>query len=119
MCLVASHRLTLLCSPLLCSAVDNILMKLAREEVPFVRLGRLTSVHPAVRPWTPGGERYPVKTTRQMARLADSVPVVSDSYWAEAYLCAKLMRPAWILVMMYLHLHRRLSDGPHCFMPFS
>ena len=60
-----------------CSAVDNILMKLAREEVPFVRLGREAGVHPAVRPWVPGGERYPRKTTRQLARLADSIPVVS------------------------------------------
>ena len=67
-----------------CSAVDNILMKLAGEEVPFVRLGRLASVHPAVRPWTPGGERYPLKATRELARLADSVPVVSVPgawYW--------------------------------------
>ena len=57
-------------------------MKLAREEVPFVRLGRPSGVHPAVRPWVPGGERYPQKTTRELARLAESVPVVSGS-WGE------------------------------------
>ncbi|KAL4448106.1 hypothetical protein ABPG75_005325 [Micractinium tetrahymenae] len=57
------------------SAVDNILLKLAREELPFVRLGREGSVHPAVRPWLPGGERYPRKTTRELAALAERVPV--------------------------------------------
>ena len=58
-------------------------MKLAREEVPFVRLGRPSGVHPAVRPWVPGGERYPHKTTRELARLAESVPVVSGSWGPE------------------------------------
>ena len=51
-------------------------MKLAREEVPFVRLGRESGVHPAVRPWLPGGERYQRRTTRDLAALA-RVPVVS------------------------------------------
>lgn len=54
-------------------------MKLASEEVPFMRLGREAGVHPAVRPWLPGGARYPQRNTREWARLADSVPVVS---WA-------------------------------------
>ena len=51
-------------------------MKLAREQVPFLRLGREAGVHPAVRPWLPGGERYPQKSTREWARLAQAVPVV-------------------------------------------
>ncbi len=51
-------------------------MKLAREQVPFLRLGRASGVHPAVRPWLPGGERYPQKNTREWARLAEAVPVV-------------------------------------------
>ena len=55
-------------------------MKLAREEVPFVRLGREAGVHPAVRPWLPGGERYPQRSTREWARLADAVPVVGGSW---------------------------------------
>lgn len=82
-----------------CSAVDNILMKLARESVPFVRLGREGSVHPAVRPWVPGGERYPRKTTRELAALAERVPVVSDvclldHTWCNAayVLCSALPR---------------------------
>lgn len=52
-------------------------MKLAREQVPFLRLGRASGVHPAVRSWLPGGERYPHKNTREWARLAEAVPVVS------------------------------------------
>lgn len=51
-------------------------MKLAREQVPFLRLGRASGVHPAVRPWLPGGERYPHKNTREWGRLAETVPVV-------------------------------------------
>ena len=63
-------------SPPLCSAVDNILMKLAQGGVPFVRLGRPSGVHPAVRPFVPGGERYPQTTTTALKQLAETVQVV-------------------------------------------
>lgn len=43
-----------------------------------MRLGREAGVHPAVRPWVPGGARYPLKTTRELARLADCIPVVGQ-----------------------------------------
>jgi hypothetical protein len=75
---LAVPRLTATGVPSSCSAVDNILMKLAAQEVPFVRLGREAGVHPAVRPWVPGGARYPLKTTRELARLADCIPVVGQ-----------------------------------------
>lgn len=42
-----------------CSAVDNVLLKLAAEGVPFLRLGRPGSVHEGVREYTPGSARWP------------------------------------------------------------
>jgi hypothetical protein len=52
-------------------------MKLAGEGVPYVRLGREQTVHPAVRPHLPGGERHPAKTAAALKELAQSIPVVS------------------------------------------
>lgn len=64
------------CCAVLRSAVDNILVKLAAEGVPFVRLGREQTVHPAVRPWLPGGEQHPERTVAALRRLGETVPVV-------------------------------------------
>eukprot|EP00887_Chlorella_sp_A99_P004604 scaffold4.g4604.t1 len=57
------------------SAVDNILMKLAPEGVPFVRLGRPSGVHAAVQPWLLGGERYPRTSTDALKEVAATVRV--------------------------------------------
>lgn len=54
-------------------------MKLAGEGVPFVRLGRENGVHPAVRPFVPGGERYPHRTVAALKELGQSIPVVSHA----------------------------------------
>ncbi len=57
--------------------MDNILVKLAGEGVPFVRLGREQTVHPAVRPFVPGGERHPANTVAALKELGQTIPVVS------------------------------------------
>ena len=62
--------------------MDNILQKLAALEVPFLRLGREAGVHPAVRPWLPGGARAPGRGTAALRRLAAEVPVVSAALLA-------------------------------------
>eukprot|EP00798_Chlamydomonas_sp_ICE-L_P015376 gene15376-21461_t len=59
------------------SAVDNILIKLAAEGVPFLRLGHAKSVHPAVKDWTPGGARYPCKSVSALQDLTRKVRVLA------------------------------------------
>ncbi len=59
------------------SAVDNILLKLVGSEVPFVRLGQPAAVHPAVRPYLPGGAQHPDTSTSGLKDLMQRTPVVS------------------------------------------
>lgn len=61
---------------LLCSAVDNILLKLRKEGVDFLRLGRTSGVHPGVADALPGGTRHPAPTVAAMRQLAATSSVV-------------------------------------------
>ncbi|GAB4823940.1 hypothetical protein N2152v2_010986 [Parachlorella kessleri] len=71
------------------SAVDNILMKLASERVPFVRLGREQTVHSAVRPFLPGGEHHQSRTVAALKELARTVPVVGATCFGVAHAMLK------------------------------
>ena len=61
----------------LCSAVDNLLGKLAAESVPFLRIGRRSQVEPRLHDWMPGGSRYPDTSARGLAATAAAARVVS------------------------------------------
>jgi len=58
------------------SAVDNILLKLARLGVPFIRLGRQATAHPEIHRHMPGGAAYPDRSTAALAAVMDRVKVV-------------------------------------------
>ncbi len=60
------------------SAVDNILLKLLGSPVSFVRLGSGQAVHPAIRPYMPGGERHPNTSVSGLQELMARVNVVSS-----------------------------------------
>lgn len=58
------------------SAVDNVLLKLAKTgDVPFVRVGREERVNPGLREWTPGGARHEAHTAGELAVLVDTVKI--------------------------------------------
>ena len=61
----------------LCSAVDNLLGKLAAEAVPFLRIGRRSQVEPRLHDWMPGGSQYPDTSARGLAATAAAARVVS------------------------------------------
>ncbi|GIL70908.1 hypothetical protein Vretifemale_1573, partial [Volvox reticuliferus] len=58
------------------SAVDNILMKLVGTPVSFVRLGAAQTVHPAIRPYMPGGEQHPDTSVAGLQDVMARVNVV-------------------------------------------
>ena len=58
------------------SAVDNVLLKLLQERLPFLRLGRQESVHPLLQAWTLGGERYPDASVKALRHLSETAQVV-------------------------------------------
>ena len=60
-----------------CSAVDNLLLKLAAEGVPFLRIGRLSQVDQRLHAWTPGGSRYPSTSVGGLQATAKAAQVVS------------------------------------------
>jgi hypothetical protein len=70
------------------SAVDNILLKLAAANIPFIRAGHAHSAHPGVRDYTLGGCRFPDTSTAALQRIAATVPVV----------CPRAMPPGAITV---------------------
>lgn len=88
---------TLSPSPLPCilhpSAVDNILLKLADLGTPFLRLGRSSGVHEGIRPFLPGGERYPDTSVAGLHRLAAEVPVVRRRRWRRRSASGHGLRP--------------------------
>lgn len=63
--------------------MDNLLLKLAEKDVPFLRIGRLSQVEQRLHAWTPGGSHYPdtsvssLRATAQAARVVSSLPVLS------------------------------------------
>ena len=58
------------------SAVDNVLLKLAKTgDVPFVRVGREERVNPGLRDWTPSGARHKACTAGELAALVDTVKI--------------------------------------------
>jgi hypothetical protein len=59
-----------------CSAVDNVLAKLAAEGVPLLRLGRPGTVHPALRGHLPGGVHFPDTSVAGLAAAAAGARVV-------------------------------------------
>ncbi|KAL0046566.1 hypothetical protein WJX82_003944 [Trebouxia sp. C0006] len=59
------------------SAVDNVLLKLLQEGLPFLRLGRPKSVHPMLQGWTLGGERYPDTSVKALRHLSETAQVVA------------------------------------------
>ena len=61
---------------LLDSAVDNILLKLRKEGVDFLRLGRTAGTHPGVADAVPGGARHRAPTVAAMRQLAATSAVV-------------------------------------------
>ncbi|BDA50404.1 DNA replication ATP-dependent helicase/nuclease DNA2 [Coccomyxa sp. Obi] len=58
------------------SAVDNVLGKLADEGVDLLRLGRIGTIHPALRAYTPGGARFPDTSVAGLSAAADGARVV-------------------------------------------
>ncbi len=58
------------------SAVDNVLLKLLQEGLPFLRLGRPESVHPMLQGWTLGGEHYPDTSVKALRHLSETAQVV-------------------------------------------
>lgn len=64
------------------SALDNILLKLAAYDAPILRLGRQSGVHPAMKRYTLGSEKYPDTSATALeliaseARLVSRVPVI-------------------------------------------
>lgn len=59
-----------------CSAVDNVLLKLAERGVPFLRLGSQRAVHPAVRAHLPGGCSYPDTSVAGLRDMSQRARVV-------------------------------------------
>lgn len=59
-----------------CSAVDNVLAKLAAEGVALLRLGRLAQVHPALQQHLPGGGHFPDTSVAGLAAAARDARVV-------------------------------------------
>ena len=59
--------------------MDNLLVKLAAEGVPFLRIGRLSQVEPRLEAWTPGGSNYPDTSVRGLKATAMSARVVTFS----------------------------------------
>lgn len=62
----------------LCSAVDNLLLKLAAEGVPFLRIGRLSQVEQRLHGWMPGGSHYPDTSVAGLRATAQAARVVSS-----------------------------------------
>ncbi len=60
-----------------CSAVDNVLAKLAEAGVPLLRLGRPATVHPALQGHLPGGVHFPDTSVAGLAAIAAGARVVS------------------------------------------
>lgn len=60
----------------LCSAVDNVLLKLESKGVDFLRLGRASTVEPSLHSHMPGGSRYPDTSVRGLAAAAANARVV-------------------------------------------
>jgi hypothetical protein len=58
------------------SAVDNVLMKLQREGVDFLRLGRASTVDPSLHARMPGGTSFPDTSVRGLAETAARARVV-------------------------------------------
>ncbi|GLI58557.1 hypothetical protein VaNZ11_000304 [Volvox africanus] len=69
-------RATILVASYTNSAVDNILMKLIGTPVSFVRLGSAQAVHPAIRPYMPGGEYHPDTSVAGLQEVMGRVNVV-------------------------------------------
>lgn len=59
------------------SAVDTILVKLAGLGAPILRLGRPDMVHPALKGYTLGSERYPDTSATGLQRVARDACLVS------------------------------------------
>lgn len=61
-----------------CSAVDNIMLKLAEDapDLDFLRIGRPSSVHPGLHAYLPGGARHPDRSVAGLSALAAGAPVV-------------------------------------------
>lgn len=60
-------------------------MKLAAEDVPFLRIGRAGQVHPHLHDWMPGGGHHPdtsvrgLRATAQEARVVRPRPLTAPS----------------------------------------
>ncbi|XP_043912886.1 DNA replication ATP-dependent helicase/nuclease DNA2 [Protopterus annectens] len=63
------------------SAVDNILLKLAKHKVGFLRLGRLQKVHPDIRRYTEDEicRNKAIKSLAELEELYNSQPVVATT----------------------------------------
>lgn len=66
------------------SAVDSILIKLAKLGAPILRLGRPEGVHPALKGFTLGSETYPDTSVTGLERTARNARLVSFIQIAEA-----------------------------------
>ncbi|GIL46712.1 hypothetical protein Vafri_3630 [Volvox africanus] len=73
---LVENRATILVASYTNSAVDNILMKLIGTPVSFVRLGSAQAVHPAVRPYMPGGGHHPDTSVAGLQEVMGRVNVV-------------------------------------------
>ena len=54
-------------------------MKLAAEDVPFLRIGRAGQVHPRLHDWMPGGSHHPDTSVRGLRATAQEACVVCPS----------------------------------------
>jgi DNA replication ATP-dependent helicase Dna2 len=50
--LLVARGKTILLTSYTHTAVDNLLLKLITEEIPFIRLGKTTNIHPALKKFT-------------------------------------------------------------------
>ena len=62
------------------TAVDNVLLKLVPfGDIPFMRIGREDRVHHDLRPYCPGGDKYPLTTVDECSRHADEAYVIGTT----------------------------------------
>ena len=55
-------------------------MKLAADDVPFLRIGRAGQVHQRLHDWMPGGSHYPDTSVHGLRATAQEAHVVSPSH---------------------------------------
>ena len=77
----------------MCSAVDNLLLKLAAEGVPFLRIGRLSQVDQGLHAWMPGGSHHPDTSVHGLRATAQAARVVIPSLSVSPLQYSKPMWP--------------------------